>query len=101
MYGGNGADLFVILQGQGNDTIDGGNGGGGWTDIIELQDGNGGNNIGAYGSDWTLSLDSGSVEASNTSTTDGWLDLTDEAAGTIIMQDGTEIDFTGVEHIQW
>ena len=101
MYGGNGADLFVILQGQGNDDVYGGNGGGGWTDIIELQDGGGGNNLGTYGSDWTLSLDSGSVEASDTSTTDGWLDLTDEAAGTIILQDGTEIDFTGIEHIQW
>ncbi len=100
LTGEDGDDLFVLLQGQGNDTVDGGSGGG-WTDTIELQDGAGGNNIGDYGSDWTMVLDYGSVESSDTSTTDGWLNLTDDAAGTITMQDGTEIDFTGVEHIQW
>jgi len=100
LTGEDGDDLFVLLQGQGNDTVDGGSGGG-WTDTIELQDGAGGNNIGDYGSDWTMELDNGSVESADTSTTDGWLNLTDDAAGTITMQDGTEIDFTGIEHIQW
>ena len=100
MLGEDGADLFVLLQGQGNDTVTGGTGGG-WTDVIELQDANGGSRIGTYGSDWTLSLDSGSVESSDTTSTDGWLDLTDDAKGTIVMQDGTEIDFSGVEYIQW
>ena len=100
LHGIAGNDLFLVLQGQGNDTIYGGTGGG-WTDIIDLQDAGGGSSIGNYGSDWTLSLDSGSVESSDTSPTDGWLDLTDDASGTIIMQDGTEIDFTGVEQIQW
>jgi Ca2+-binding RTX toxin-like protein len=100
IYGDSGDDLFIVLQGQGNDTVNGGVGGG-WTDIIEMQDANGGSAIGTYGSDWTLDLDIGSVESSNTDPVGGWLDLTDDAAGTIIMQDGTEFDFTGIEYIQW
>ncbi|MGI9489417.1 MAG: DVUA0089 family protein [Geminicoccaceae bacterium] len=100
LLGGDGADLFILLQGQGNDAISGG-AGGGWTDTIELQDGSGGNAIGTYGSDWTVQLDSGSVESTGSDAQNSWLDLTDDAAGTITMQDGTEIDFTGIEHIQW
>ncbi|MGI9487619.1 MAG: cadherin domain-containing protein, partial [Geminicoccaceae bacterium] len=100
LYGGDGADLFFLLQGQGNDTVDGGLGGA-WTDIIELQDGAGGNNIGNYGSDWTIQLDSGSVESMGADAEKSWLDLTDDASGSIIMQDGTEIDFTGIEQFQW
>ncbi len=100
IYGGDGHDIFFILQGQGNDTISGG-AGGGWTDTIELQDGSGGNTIGTYGTDWTVQLDSGSIESTGSDAENSWLDLTDDAAGTITMQDGTEIDFTGIEHIQW
>lgn len=48
-----------------------------------------------------MQLDSGSIEPSDTDPGNGWLDLTDDDAGTITMQDGTEIDFTGIEHIQW
>ena len=100
LYGGDGADLFLVLQGNGDDWISGGNGGG-WTDVIELQDAAGGSNIGTYGSDWTVALTSGSIESSDTNPTDGWLDLTDDAAGTITLQDGTQIEFEGIEHIQW
>ena len=100
LLGGDGADLFILLQGQGNDTISGG-AGGDWTDTIELQDGSGGNAIGTYGSDWTVQFDSGSVESTGSDAQNSWLDLTDDAAGTITMQDGTEIDFSGIEHIQW
>ena len=100
LEGGDGADLFIVLQGQGDDRITGGEGGG-WTDVIELQDDSGGSNIGTYGSDWTLSLDSGSIESSNTDPISGWLDLTADASGTITMEDGTELRFEGIEHIQW
>jgi len=100
LYGEDGADLFIVLQGQGNDTIDGGSGGG-WTDVIELQDGDGGNNIGAYDVDWTVAIENGSIEGSGSSGDQSWLELSDDASGTITMQDGTEIDFTGIEHIQW
>ncbi|MGI9500700.1 MAG: calcium-binding protein, partial [Geminicoccaceae bacterium] len=100
LYGNDGADLFVLLQSQGDDNVHGG-AGGDWTDVIELQDSSGGSNIGNYGSDWTVQFDSGSIESSDTDPNSGWLDLTDDASGTITMQDGTEIDFTGIEHIQW
>ncbi|MEZ5931521.1 MAG: putative Ig domain-containing protein [Alphaproteobacteria bacterium] len=100
IWGGDGSDLLIILQGQGNDLVEGGYGGG-WTDIIELHDASGGSNIGNFGSDWTLQLDSGSIESSNTDANDGWLDLTDDAAGTITLQDGTQITFSEIESIHW
>ncbi len=100
LNGGDGADLFLLMQGQGNDTVNGGLGGA-WTDIIELQDGAGGNDMGDYGSDWTVKFDKGSIEAKGADADSSWLDLTDDASGSIIMQDGTEIDFTGIEHLQW
>ena len=92
--------MFLILQGEGHDTVHGGSGAA-WTDVVELQDDAGGSNIGDYGTDWTVQIESGSIESSNTDPASGWLDLTEDAAGTITMQDGTKIDFTGIEHIQW
>ena len=100
LSGGDGADHFLIMQGQGNDRISGGNGGG-WTDVIELQDSNGGSDIGSFGSDWTVQLTNGEIESTGTDGDNGWIDLTDDAAGTITLQDGTEIEFDGIEHIQW
>ncbi len=98
LYGGDGADHFLIIQGQGNDFVSGGDGA--WTDVIELQSGDSGS-VGSFGSDWTVDLTNGEIESANTEGDGGWLDLTDDAAGTITLQDGTEIDFEGIEHIQW
>ncbi|MGI9420425.1 MAG: cadherin domain-containing protein, partial [Geminicoccaceae bacterium] len=99
LSGGDGADHFLIIQGQGNDSISGGTGA--WTDIIDLQSGEGDDSIGNFGTDWTVDLSSGEIDSSSTDGENGWLDLTDDAAGTITLQDGTEIDFEGIEHIQW
>ena len=104
MDGGDGADHFVLMIAQGNDVVAGGEGA--WTDVIELQDGSGGAQLGDYGTDWTVVVESGAIEDSGTTAgphggANGWLDLAEDTSGTIIMQDGTEIAFDGIEHITW
>ncbi|MGI9418177.1 MAG: calcium-binding protein, partial [Geminicoccaceae bacterium] len=104
LYGGDGDDVFFIMEAQREahkNTVSGGKGGA-WTDIIELQDSSGGSDIGDYGRDWTLALEDGSsVESSDIEEDEGWLALSDDASGSIVLRDGTEIEFTGIEHIQW
>ncbi|MEQ9518387.1 MAG: cadherin-like domain-containing protein, partial [Parvibaculum sp.] len=91
--GGAGSDLFIFQTGNGDsDYIDGGSGGG-WTDTIQLQ-ANGGGHLDM---DWTLSLDSGSIDTSGL----GSYDLSDDASGTITFADGSEITFDGIERIEW
>ncbi len=95
LIGDNGSDLFLTGEGQGNDIIFGGKGG--WTDAIQLTDDAGGNNIGDYGTDWTVSITQGSVDEVNADS----LVLSDDAAGIITLNDGTEITFTDIERIEW
>ncbi|MBG53991.1 MAG: hypothetical protein CML99_16490 [Rhodobiaceae bacterium] len=93
LKGDDGSDLFIFQTGNDDhDTIIGGSGGG-WTDTIQLQ-ANGG---GYLDMDWTLSLDSGSIDTSGL----GSYDLTDDASGTITFADGSEITFEGIERIEW
>ena len=92
LYGGLGSDVFIVGQGDGNDTIDGG-AGGGWTDSITLQNAD----SSAVGSGWTVSLTSGSVQSDNGSAKT----FTDDAAGTITLEDGTEIGFQNIESINY
>ena len=94
LYGGDGSDLFMILQGS-EDAIFGGTGAS-WTDTIHV-DGTGGGSPGTYGTDWTISLDAGTIDASGSN----YIDLSDDAAGTITLQDGSEVTFEGVERIEW
>ncbi|MGI9434336.1 MAG: hypothetical protein ACR2Q4_05840 [Geminicoccaceae bacterium] len=86
------------MQSQGEDQISGGTGGG-WTDTIELGDGNGA--IGEYNVDWTVSIEQGEIKSSGGDGENGWLELTEDASGSIIMQDGTEVSFDGIEYVQW
>ena len=84
MVGGGGDDLFMIGARDGTDLISGGEG----TDTIQLSD----------SGDWTLILDDGSaVEAAG----DGYMALSEESAGTIVFDDGTEVSFDGIEKISW
>ena len=94
LYGGDGSDLFMVLQGS-EDAVFGGTGAS-WTDTIHV-DGAGGGSPGNYGSDWTVSLDAGTIDASGAN----YIDLSDDAAGTITLQDGSEVTFEGVERIEW
>ena len=83
-------------MGDGNDTITGGLAGG-WTDTIQLMDADGGNDIGVYGSDWTLTLTSGSIDSVNEDS----IDLSNDAEGHITLEDGSTINFAEIERIDW
>jgi len=96
LTGGDGNDFFVFQEGGGTDTIDGG-AGGGWTDTVQLSDSAGGSNLGELGTDWTVSVDSGSITSQDANS----IDLSDDASGTITLQDGSVIDFQNLERIEW
>jgi Ca2+-binding RTX toxin-like protein len=87
--GGDGNDLYIFGNGDGTDSFDGG--GGTWTDAIELS---GHDGEAAY-SDWTLD------GATVVETGSDYLVLSEDSAGTITMDDGSEITFTGVDRIEW
>lgn len=93
---GDGNDLFIFQEGDGADIIYGGSGSS-WTDTIELQDATGGSDIGTYGTDWTVTLTEGTIEETNSDN----IIFSDDADGTITLQDGSSIDFTDIERIDW
>jgi hypothetical protein len=94
MYGNDGNDTLVFGMGEGLlNTFDGGVG---WTDTIQLQDVDGGAGVIPV-ADWTLVLSQGSVQSTNADS----YDLSADSAGTIIMADGSELTFSGVEKIEW
>ena len=107
LSGGTGHD--VLFGGAGADTLDGGGGdnrlsGGIGNDTLtgeagtdNLYGGTGGGSPGSHGSDWTVNLTSGTIDA----TGGNYLDLSDDAAGTITLQDGSQVSFEGIERIEW
>ncbi len=92
LIGGDGSDRFIVGEGEGFDTITGGVGGG-WTDTIELIN----SDMSAVGGGWTVSFTSGSVQSDDGDV----MTLSDDAAGTIILEDGTQIAFEGIERIDY
>ena len=100
LNGEDGNDLFMYAAGDGSDTINGG-AGIGWTDAIELQGMDGavsiaGNTVTGQG--WTMELDAGSsIDGQNGES----LDLSDDASGTITFDDGSTMDFSNIEQINW
>ncbi len=96
LNGGDGNDLFIFQEGDGADVIIGGSGAS-WTDTIELQDAFGGGDLGTYGTDWTVTLSEGTIDSHNENS----IDLSDDADGIITLQDGSTIDFTDIERIEW
>jgi Ca2+-binding RTX toxin-like protein len=97
LYGGDGSDMFLYTLGDGNDTVSGG-AGSSWIDILELGDGSA-TPLGDYGTDWTVTITQGSILSDDSA--NGHLDLSQDAAGYIDMQDGSRIDFQEIEQIQW
>ncbi len=96
LNGDTGADLFMIQAGLGNDTVIGG-AGGSWIDAIALVDSSGNSYSGAFPTDWTLMLTSGSI----TSTGSESLTLSNDSSGYIQHSDGTQVNFTEIEQIRW
>jgi len=89
--GEKGADTFLLLEASGQNIFRGG--GGNWTDAIDIQGANGAD----PGSGWTFVLTDGSV----ISQADGVATLSNEASGTISLNDGTTLTFDGVEELNW
>jgi hypothetical protein len=95
-YGESGHDRYISQGGynggvEGDDYFAGG-AGGGWTDVIELQ------NYGTYGADWTVNITSGSI----TDTQADHLVLSDDASGTITNNNnGDVLTFDEIERIEW
>jgi hypothetical protein len=88
--GGRGDDLFIFGAGDGSDSISGGQG---WLDTIHLEDVAGGPSDGG----WALELDSGTIEEQASD----YVRLSDGASGSITFDDGSQIDFDGIERIEW
>ncbi len=90
--GGDGSDMLTFAEGEGtNNTFHGG--GGAWTDTIQLQDAEGG----APGEGWVLDLTQGEQVSSG----NGFLELSQDSAGTVTMEDGSVLTFDGVEKLTW
>ena len=96
LIGGDGADLFFHQAGLGNDTVTGG-AAGSWIDAIDLHDASGSSYSGAFPSDWTLILTSGSITSTGTES----LALSTDSSGYVQHTDGTQINFTEIEQIRW
>ena len=90
--GGEGSDTFFYQLGDGADVISGGLGGG-WTDILQLDGGNG--DFGDPGVDWTVTLSQGAITAQDADS----ISLSDDAEGAIIFSDGTTVSFDGIDEI--
>ena len=90
-WGGDGNDSYIFGLGDDNDSFDGG-AGAAWTDSIEIE-----SSAGNYGTDWTVSLTSGSI----TQQDGNQLLFSDDASGTVTLSDGSELDFDNVEQIHW
>ncbi|MHA7871619.1 MAG: PA14 domain-containing protein, partial [Hyphococcus sp.] len=89
--GGSGADVFVYAMGDGSDVINAG--GGGWTDVIQIEGGVG--SLGELGVDWTVELTRGSVVSAD----EDRVVFTDNADGVITLEDGATIEFDNLEQI--
>ena len=53
---------------------------------------------GAPSASWTVEVDGSTTEVSSAA---GWLDLDPDASGTITLDDGSTLTFTGIERIEW
>ena len=90
-WGDAGDDLFIFGDGAGDNTF---HGGAGWTDSVQLEDVSGGP---GGDSGWTLQVEDG---ATYTETANG-LEFEGDAAGTIVLEDGSELAFDGLDKIEW
>jgi hypothetical protein len=92
MIGGAGVDVFTLAPHGGHDSIDGG---GGWTDLIEIT-GAGGLHDAQAG--WTLVVETPGVVVTETA---HGVQLDQPTAGHIQFADGSQADFVHIERIGW
>ncbi len=94
--GGDGNDLFLFYEGSGSDQIFGG-AGRSWVDTVELRDAEGGDDIGAYGADWTVTVTSGGIVDEEADS----ITLEQDTSGYVTFSDGSEFTFQDLERIEW
>lgn len=94
MIGGAGSDTAYFAEGWGQDQFSGGMAGG-WTDTIYINDVSAGPGIGG----WTVTLSDGTSFTNGAA--HGTLTLGSDVSGVILMNDGSELTFEGVERLQW
>ena len=96
LNGGEGDDTFYYAMGYGNDVVDGG-ASGDWTDSLVVLASDGSDTT-TYGTDWTITLTTGTVTMVDGS--DQML-LSDDATGTIDFSDGGQIEFENIDRVSW
>ena len=90
MSGGDGDDLFLLAAGDGTDSADGG---AGWSDTVRVDGVSQAPNTG----DWTYTLTSGSVVESGAD----YATFSADSDGYIDLEDGTRLNFTDMERLEW
>ncbi|MBN9670495.1 beta strand repeat-containing protein [Roseibium aggregatum] len=98
LIGGDGSDLIYYGLGDGNDTVNAGIGAS-WTDVIDLGGYTGTESAGEFGTDWTVTVTSGSIH--HVDAINGEIDLSQDADGYIDFSDGSRVTFSDVEEIRW
>jgi len=93
--GGSGNDTYIFNPFEGNDTFQGGDGGG-WTDTVQL-------NANADPdadpeNPWTIAIDGDQVQYDLAAHA---LELNPDTSGVITLSDGSELTFDGIERIEW
>nr|WP_321461885.1 Ig-like domain-containing protein [uncultured Cohaesibacter sp.] len=96
LVGGEGNDIFYYQLGDGNDIVDGG-AAGDWTDSLVILASDGTDTT-SYGTDWTISLDTGTMTMVDGS---DQLLLSDDATGTIDFSDGSKIELENIDNVSW
>jgi len=92
-FGGAGNDVYEMNAFDGSDYFSGGEGGG-WTDVIDLS----GVVANDPGNPWTIEIDGTQVEYDIAASA---LELNPDTAGVVILGDGSELNFEGVDRIEW
>lgn len=100
MRGSAGNDLFILNPGEGSDSINGGRGGS-WVDSVQLNgmDAGPSDSLSGEGS-WVLEVNKGGTYTIDGDNNTLVFDKAD-ASGTITLNDGSEINFSNLEQINW
>ena len=91
-WGGSGSDTFIFTEGDGNDAFHGG-AGRAWTDALEIRAAGGA----APDEGWVLDITHGEQVSEG----NHHIELSQDAAGTVTMEDGSVLTFDGVEKLTW